>query len=237
MALLNMSKLGVVLDNWIEENALVGTAIQCWTTLQEYLGIVPCTLMSMMGSALLPSACEVDVAGVVAMYILQLASGTPSAIVDWNNNYSDDDNKCVIFHCSNFPKDFYDNGPIMDRHKILATVMPIESTWGTLQGRIKTGPITFLRISTNDLTGSMNAYVAEGQSTDDPATTWGGIGVVRIPRLQHLLKFVCNNTFEHHVSINLSSVGDGVVDALRNYLGWQIYAHNKDSADPCVASS
>ena len=101
MALLNMSKLGVVLDNWIEENALVGTAIQCWTTLQEYLGIVPCTLMSMMGSGLLPSACEVDVAGVVAMYILQLASGTPSAIVDWNNNYSEDDDKCVIFHCSN----------------------------------------------------------------------------------------------------------------------------------------
>lgn len=228
MALLNMSKLGVVLDNWIEENALVGTAIQCWTTLQEYLGIVPCTLMSMMGSGLLPSACEVDVAGVVAMYILQLASGTPSAIVDWNNNYSEDDDKCVIFHCSNFPREFYDNPPIMDRHEILATVMPIESTWGTLQGRIKTGPITFLRISTDDLTGSMTAYVAEGQSTDDPAITWGGIGVVQIPRLQHLLHFICNNTFEHHVSINLSSVGDSVVDALRKYLGWHIYAHNKD---------
>jgi L-fucose isomerase-like protein len=224
-ALVKMAKLGTVLQKWITENALDGTAIQCWTTLQEYLGIVPCTMMAMMGSRLLPSACEVDVVGVVAMYALQLASGTPSAIVDWNNNYSDDENKCVIFHCSNFPKEFYEGPTVMDRHEILGTVMPKESTWGTLQGRVKKGPATFLRISTDDVNGRMSGYVVEGESTGDPAATWGGIGVVQIPNLQALLRFICKHNFEHHVSVNLSSVGAALTEALRNYFGWEIYEH------------
>ena len=59
-----------------------------------------------MSEKLMPSACEVDVAGTVAMYALQLASGKPSALVDWNNNYGDDPNKCVFFHCGNWAKAF-----------------------------------------------------------------------------------------------------------------------------------
>ena len=69
------------------EYDLDATAIQCWTSLQQNYGVNVCTLMSMMSEQLMPSACEVDVTGVVSMYALQLASGTPSALVDWNNNY------------------------------------------------------------------------------------------------------------------------------------------------------
>lgn len=224
-ALSAMAKLGVVIDRWVAENELCATAIQCWTNLQEFLGVVPCTLMSMMGSSLLPSACEVDVAGLIGMYALQLASGTPSAIVDWNNNYSDNPDKCVLFHCSNFPKEFYESEPAMDRHEILSTVLPIDQTWGTLQGRIKPGPVTLFRVSTDDITGELTSYVAEGTCTNDPAVTWGGIGVVQVPELQRLLRHVCKRSFEHHVAINLSSVSESIVEALSEYLGWQIYAH------------
>ncbi len=82
-----MAKLGVVIDDWMEENRLDASAIQCWTSMEQYYGIVPCTLMSMMSNSLMPSACEVDIAGLVGMYSMVLASGKPSAIVDWNNNY------------------------------------------------------------------------------------------------------------------------------------------------------
>jgi len=224
-ALDSMARLGVVLDNWIVENGLAGTAIQCWTTLQEYIGVVPCTLMSMMGTGLLPSACEVDVTGLVGMYILQLASGSPSAIVDWNNNYKDSDDKCVLFHCSNFPKEFYETEPSMDRHEILASVLPIDSTWGTLQGRVKSGPMTYLRVSTEDTSGRIIAYTGQAQSTKDPAVTWGGIGVVEVPRLQHLLRYICKNHFEHHVAINMSDTADAVIEAIREYKRWDIYGH------------
>jgi L-fucose isomerase-like protein len=224
-ALIKMAKFAVVVENWIAENQLVGSAVQCWSSLQEHLGVVPCTVMSMMSNGLLPSACEVDVAGAIAMYALQLASGTPSAIVDWNNNYEDDDDKCVIFHCSNFPKHFYAEPTFMDAHEMLKIASGRENTWGTLQGRIKTGPMTFLRLNTDDVTGQLTAYAAVGESLADAAPTWGGIGVVRIPKLQELLRYICEKNFEHHVSVSLSSVGPGVVEALRHYLGWQVYAH------------
>jgi L-fucose isomerase-like protein len=106
-SLLKMTKMGVVIDGWMEDTELVASAIQCWTSMQEYYGVVPCTVMSMMSNGLMPSACETDIAGVVAMYALALASGQPSAIVDWNNNYGDDPDKGVIFHCSNLPGDIF----------------------------------------------------------------------------------------------------------------------------------
>jgi L-fucose isomerase-like protein len=100
-----------------------------------------------------------------------------------------------------------------------------ENTWGTLQGKIKTGPVTFLRISTEDENGRLAAYATEGESIEDPAPTWGGVGVVRVPKLQTLLRYICEHSFEHHASVSLSSVGAGIVNALDRYLGWDVYAH------------
>lgn len=225
-----MSKFGVIVDNWIAENDLVGTAIQCWSAMEEFFGVVPCTVMSMMSNGLLPSACEVDVTGLIAMYALQLASGTPSAIVDWNNNYEDDEDKCVLFHCSNFPSDFYAEPTKMDVHEILMSILPADQTWGALQGRIKAGPMTFLRLSTDEVAGKLSGYVAEGISTTDPAVTWGGIGVVQIPRMQELFHYICKHNFEHHVSVNLSSVAGSIMDAMGEYLGWGMHLHGAVSA-------
>jgi L-fucose isomerase-like protein len=100
-ALVKMVKLGIVIDDWMAENELHASALQCWTSIQKNYGVNACTLMSMMSDKLMPSACEVDVTGVVSMYALQLASGVPSALVDWNNNYADDPDKCILFHCGN----------------------------------------------------------------------------------------------------------------------------------------
>ena len=107
-ALLKMAKLGTVIDQWMKQTSVSVTAVQCWTSFEEFFGIVPCTIMSMMSNDLIPSACEVDVPGVLGMYTMQLASGTPSALLDWNNNYGSDPNKCVCFHCSNLPKHFFE---------------------------------------------------------------------------------------------------------------------------------
>jgi len=108
-ALLKMAKLSAVLEEWMAETEVTVTAVQCWTAMEEFYGVVPCTVMSMLSDRLYPSACEVDVCGAVAMYALQLASGTPSALLDWNNNYGANPDKAVCFHCSNLPKSFFDN--------------------------------------------------------------------------------------------------------------------------------
>jgi L-fucose isomerase-like protein len=222
--LLKMAKFGTVVDRWIKEKQLAGTAIQCWTALEEFFGIVPCTLMSMMSQALLPSACEVDVTGLLAMYILQLASGTPSALLDWNNNFEEDPDKCVLFHCSNLPKSFFTSDK-MDYQAIIAGSVGAENTYGTIVGRIKTAPATFCRTMTDDVDGVIRAYVGEGQFTDDALETFGGYGVMQIENLQTLLSYICRMGFEHHVAVNLSQTAAPIAEALSNYLAWDVYRH------------
>jgi L-fucose isomerase-like protein len=223
-AILKMAKLGVVIDTWMAENDLDISAIQCWTSMEEYFGVVPCTVMSMMSENSRSSACEVDVAGVVGMHALRLASETPSALLDWNNNYGSDPNKAVCFHCSNLPKHFFADVR-MDYQEIIAGTVGKLNTFGTCVGRVKSGPMSYARFSTHDVTGKIRGYVGEGRFTDDPLTTFGGAGVVEIPRLQDLLRYICEQGFEHHVAGNFSQTAGAVYEAAVRYLGWDVYWH------------
>lgn len=223
-SLMKMAKLGVAIDRWVRDKQLAATAIQCWTALEEFYGVVPCTLMSMMSNNLLPSACETDIAGLVGMFLLQSASGQPAALLDWNNNFDTDPNKGVVFHCSNLPKAFFGEQK-MDYQEIIAGTVGKENTYGTIVGRISPGPFTYCRVSTDDLTGRMAAYVGEGRFTSDKLDTFGGYGVIEVPNFQKLLHYICKNGFEHHVSATKAPVAAAIEDALTTYLGWQVYHH------------
>lgn len=219
-----MARLGAAIDTWSKDNEIDATAIQCWTSLEEFYGVVPCTIMSMMSDTLRSSACETDVAGTVSMYAMQLASGQPSALLDWNNNYGGDPDKAVVFHCSNLPKSVFADQK-MDFQEIIAGTVGKENTYGTIVGRMRTGAFTYCRVSTDDTFGEIQAYVGQGELTNDNLTTFGGFGVVKIDRMQELLKFICNNGFEHHVAFNLSEIAPAIEEAMSNYLGWSVYNH------------
>src|SRR5882672_10168605 len=224
-SLMKMAKLGVAIDRWVTDKQLSATAIQCWTALEEFYGVVPCTLMSMMSNNLLPSACETDIAGLLGMYVLQAASGKPAALLDWNNNFGTDRNKGVVFHCSNLPKAFFSEQK-MDYQEIIAGTVGKENTYGTIVGRISPGPFTYCRVSTDDLTGQMASYLGEGRFTDDKLDTFGGYGVIEVPHFQKLLQFVCKHGYEHHIAATKAAVADGIQDALSTYLGWDVYHHH-----------
>ncbi|MGA3131660.1 MAG: L-fucose/L-arabinose isomerase family protein [Terracidiphilus sp.] len=222
-ALLKMAKLGAVIDGWMKQSHINISAVQCWTSMEEFFGVVPCTIMSMMSNELIPSACEVDVPGVLSMYMMALASQTPSALLDWNNNYGADPNKCVCFHCSNLPKHFFKDVR-MDYQEIIAGTVGKENTFGTCVGRVKSGAMSFARYSTDDRRGVVRGYTGPGRFTDDPLETFGGAGVAEIPELQKLLKYICREGFEHHVAANFSDVSKAVHEAAR-YLGWESHYH------------
>jgi L-fucose isomerase-like protein len=223
-ALLKMAKLGAVIDGWMTQTHSTVSAVQCWTSMEEFFGVVPCTIMSMMSNNLFPSACEVDVPGVLSMYMLALASQTPSALLDWNNNYGSDPNKCVCFHCSNLPKHFF-NDVRMDYQEIIAGTVGKLNTFGTCVGRVKPGVMSYARYSTDDQHGIIRGYTGPGAFTDDPLVTFGGAGVAEIPQLQKLLKYICREGFEHHVAANFSDVSKAVHEAATRYLGWESYYH------------
>jgi L-fucose isomerase-like protein len=244
--LLKMAKFGYVVDKWVRGNELNGTAIQCWTSLEEFFGIVPCTLMSIMSESLVPSACEVDITGLLGMYILQLAGGTPSALLDWNNNYGAEPDKAVLFHCSNLPKSFFQKTEVrrqksevrnqnlssvlcplfsMDYQEIIAGTVGKDNTYGTVIGRIAPGKATFCRTATDDIAGIISVYVGEGEFTNDKLDTFGGYGVMKIANLQRLLQYVCKMGFEHHVAVSRTEKADAIAEALDNYMGWDVYRH------------
>ncbi len=224
-ALDKMARFAVVMDRFMEENELVGTAVQCWTSMEEYFGVVPCTVMSMLSNTLKPSACETDITGLIGMYAMVLASGRPSALLDWNNNYGEDPDKGVVFHCSNLPQDIFGGEAVMDYQEIIAGSVGKENTYGTVVGRIKPTPLTYCRISTDDNYGMIRAYLGEGRITEDKVETFGGYGVVQIPEFQTLLRYICENGFEHHVAVNPTLVADAVFEAMDKYLEWDVYYH------------
>jgi L-fucose isomerase-like protein len=223
-SLIKFSKLKIVLEEWIRENDIKGIGFQCWTSIEENFGIVPCAVLSYLSDSLVPSACEVDITGVLSMYILQLASNLPSAIVDLNNNYKDERDKVVLFHCSNFPVSILNKSKI-SYQEIIAGSVGKENAYGSVCGIIKKSDFTYLRLSTDDNFGVIKGYTGEGEITDDKIETFGGIGVAKIKDLQKLLNFICENGFEHHTVINLSKISEPVYEALTKYKNWPIYYH------------
>jgi L-fucose isomerase-like protein len=222
--LVQMAKLGVVLGRWMDANAIDATAIQCWTSVQQNFGCNVCTLMSMMSERFMPSACEVDVTGVLTMYAMQLAADSPAALVDWNNNYGDDENKCTLFHCGNWAKSFLPDIKIATA-PILGSTLGVENTYGALEGRTPAGPLTYGRVTTADVDGCIRAYVGEGELTNDELNTFGTRAVAHVPQLQRLLRYVCQQGFEHHVVMTQSKSAAALVEAFGNYLGWDTHFH------------
>ena len=224
--ILKQAKLGMVLERWLKENECDTSAIQCWSSIEENYGCAVCLSMSMMGEKGMPSACEMDITGALTMYALYLASGEPSGYLDWNNNYFEDRDKCVGHHCSNYPKSFIGKTFEISNLDILGNSLGYDKCFGACKANIASGPMTFAKISTDDPRGVIKCYVGEGEFTDDPINTMGGVAVCKVPNLQGLMKFICQNGFEHHVAMNRSKVAAVLKEALGKYLGWEVHQHN-----------
>ena len=193
--------------------------------MEEYFGVVPCTLMSMSSNKLNPAACETDIVGALGMLAMQLASGRPSALVDWNNNYGDDPDKCVLFHCGNWAKSFFDDDMKMANAEILATTLGTANTYGTVAGRTPAGPFGYARLTTDDKRGQIRAYVGDGEFVDDELATFGSRAVVHVPELQSLLHYICKNGFEHHAAMAPAHAAGVLAEAFETYFGWDTYYH------------
>jgi len=219
------AKLGLVVENFISENKCVAGAIQCWSSIQENYGCASCLPMSMLGEKGIHMACETDITGALSMYALKLASDSPSGYLDWNNNYMEDRNKCINIHCSNYPKSFIGTDFEISNLDILGSSIGFDVCFGACKANIAAGKMTFAKISTDDNKGKIRAYFGEGEFTDDPVDSPGGIAVCSVGKLQELLDYICQNGFEHHVSMNRTSAASILNEAFGKYLEWDIYWH------------
>ena len=218
----NLVRLGVVLDRLTQEANLDALAIRCWTEIQIQMGISPCVAMGVLNEMGLASACEVDLGNAVAMRALHLASYQPVALMDWNNNYGDEDDKCILFHCGPAPASMMEGKGRITDHSILMSTVGEGNGFGCNQGRLKAGPFTFSSLMTDE--GRVKTYLGEGEITPDPipANFFGVAGVAHIPNLQDVLLHVGVNGHRHHVSLTSARVQAPLVEALGHYLNFDI---------------
>ncbi len=221
-AFTRIARLGVVLDTVIDEYAMDALALRCWIELQQQLGISACVLLGELNNRGIPAACEVDVGNAVAMTALHQASGEPSTCLDWNNNYGEAEEKCILFHCGPVPRALMQGPGHIADHAILANAVGEGCGYGCHVGRIAPFDFTFGSMLTE--AGKLRFYLGEGTFTDDPIPDefFGCGGVAEVPRLQDLLLHVGYQGYRHHVSVTRGRTLAPLREALEHYLGFDV---------------
>jgi len=214
----NIVRLGLVIDQLIEEYGLDAFALRCWLELQEQFGISPCILMGDYNQRGIPAACEVDVGNAVAMHALQLASQKPVMCLDWNNNYEDDDDKCILFHCGPIPPSLMRGKGRITDHAILVNAVGEGKAYGCNQGLIAPTEFTFASMMTHE--GKPRFYLGHGEFTKDaiPKDFFGCAGVAHIEKLQDVLLYIGKYGHRHHLSATPGRFAAPVAEALEYYL-------------------
>jgi len=220
-SILKQARFSLAVEEFIEKNELMAGAIQCWDSLEYNYGCAACLTMSMLSERRIPFACEMDITGALSMLCLQLASGNASALLDWNNNYGSNPDKCVCTHCSSFPKSFMNSGIEISELDILGATIGGDRCFGAIKGHVAPGDFTFFRVSTDDRKGYIKSYAGEGKFTDDQFPMDGGIAVTEVKNLQKIMKYICSEGFEHHVSMVRGNVAD-ILEEATKYLQWKI---------------
>jgi len=216
-----LARLGVALDAIVSEYQLDCLALRCWIELEQELGVAPCVLLSELNDRGIPSACELDVCNAVPMLALALASGGPATCLDWNNNYGDEPDKCILFHCGPVPQTLMQGKGRIVEHPMFAKSFGSGCGWGCNAGRIQAAPMTFASSKTED--GKLRCYLGEGEFTADPVEPgfFGCCGVARIEGLQDKLLAIGRQGYRHHVAVAFGSTQVPVREALETYLGYE----------------
>ena len=218
----SLCRLGVVLDEIIESDGLDCFSIRCWLEIQQQFGVSPCVLLSELNERGVSAACEVDTGSAVAMHAISLATGSPPACLDWNNNFGDDPQKCILFHCGPVPQSMMIEKGRIEDHQILANAVGSGCSFGCNVGRIKPAPMTYGNLLSED--GRVRMYVGHGEFTDDcvPQESFGVAGVAKIENLQDVLLMIGNRGFRHHVAVSNGLVQEPLAEALGKYLGYDV---------------
>ena len=217
-----LSKVSLVIDDIIHEYNLDCLALRCWIEIEKELGVSPCILLSELNDRGVVAACELDVCNAIPMYALSLASQNPAVCLDWNNNYGDDENKCILFHCGPVAQSLMTaKGQVID-HPMFAKSFGDGCGWGCNVGRIAKSPMTFASSKTED--GKLISYLGEGQFTGETIEEgfFGCGGVAQIEDLQDKLLAIGKKGFRHHVGATFGNVEVPVKEAFSTYLNYEL---------------
>lgn len=216
-----LARISVVLDEYIENYHLDAIALRCWNEMETYLRVCPCVLLSELNDRGIVASCEIDMCSAITMRALQLATEGPAACLDWNNNYGEDPDKVILFHCGSTAQKLMKEKGKVTSHKMFDKGDP-GSGFGTNEGRIAAFPMTYSNCKTEN--GKITVYVSEGEFTEDEieAEFFGCGGVAKIPDLQKKLIRLARGGFKHHTTVANGHVKRILEEAFRYYLGYDV---------------
>ena len=219
--MLTLAKISVVIDEYIRDYHLDAISLRCWNEMETILRVCPCVLLSELNDRGVVASCEIDLCSAITMRAMSLASEQPTAVLDWNNNYGDDEDKVILFHCGPVAQSLMTAKGIVTEHKMFAKGDP-GSGWGSNEGRIKAMPVTISNCQTKD--GRLIVYSSEARFTDDPIedTFFGCGGVAEIPDLQNKLIKLARGGFKHHTSIGVGHMKSVLDEAFNIYLHYDV---------------
>ncbi len=214
-----LAKISVVIDEYIESYHLDAIALRCWNEMEEILRVCPCVLLSELNDRGITASCEIDMCSAITMRAMSLASETPATVLDWNNNYGEDENKVILFHCGPVPKSLMTDKGKVTSHKMFDKNDP-GSGCGTCEGRIRPGKVTLSNCQTKD--GKIIVYASEAAFTDDPVEEafFGCGGVCEISDMQDKMIRLARGGFKHHTSVGAGHMKEILKEAFTTYLGY-----------------
>lgn len=219
--LITLAKFSVVIDEYIDEYHLDAITLRCWNEMETYYRVCPCVLLSELNDRGIVASCEIDLCSAIPMRALLLASQKPSACLDWNNNYGNDENKVILFHCGPVAQTLMKEKGLVTDHKMFSKVDP-DSGWGSNEGRISPFKMTFSNCKTED--GKLIVYTSEGEFTDDNIEKdfFGCGGVAYINNLQDKLINLARHGFKHHTTIGIGHIKQILDEAFKTYLHYDL---------------
>ena len=219
-ALDNLARFGATMMWFVKDQKLDAISVRCWSELQHLLHIAPCSLLGIFNSLGIPASCETDASNSIAMMALNAASGTPCGCLDINNNYGDDENKAILFHCGPLPVELMTGPGHIEEHLMFTKTQGENCSWGLNVGHIKPGVVTFAGARTEN--GEVHYYVEKGEVTADEIESayFGTPGVIKVDNLQDKLFSMQEEGFRHHTIITAGDHVREVEEALSKYLGY-----------------
>jgi L-fucose isomerase-like protein len=250
--LTRLARFEVGLIDFMEQNLgacrYAAFANKCWPAFEPEFGFVPCFVNSRLAARGIPVACEADVYGALSEYLGACATRQPVTLLDINNTVPPDllegsadrlagyhpTDLFMGFHCGNTPGDCLVEREMkyqLIMHRLMEPGKEPDITRGTLEGRIRPGEATILRLQAT-AEGVLKAYLAEGEFLDLPTHTFGGTGVLAIPELARFYRHVLlEQRFPHHTAVAFAHAGRTLFAALR-MLGIEEIWHNRPAGQP-----
>ena len=159
-----IAALKVAMRKYAEDTGSSAIAIQCWSALQDLIGIMPCLANAILTDEQIPVTCETDIHGAITSIMVQAATlnTLPTFFADLTIRHPENPNGELLFHCGNFPVSLsVEDKPVLNKHFLFDDHSP-----GTHEGEIKGGDMSLVRFDGDN--GEYSLFLGQAKGIEGP---------------------------------------------------------------------